>query len=274
MSPASGIQAGEVGQALTRAGIAPGDALLLHCDAMAAAQMTHLPPQERLKALLQAIQAHLGPNGTLVLPTFTYSFTQGQDYDPANTPSQVGLLTERFRQLPGVRRSLDPIFSVAALGARAEELTRGPVAQCFGPDSFFGRLHRLGGKIVCLGCTLQVVTFLHYVERALGVDYRFDKTFRGRLRQHDGAWAESQVVFFARDLGRASESVLMPLQQRLEAAGRLAKTSLGRVALYAVSCADFFAQTSALLAQRPLALIREGNPEPGQPGLPAQGGAA
>lgn len=258
MSPGPALTVAEVGQALARVGVAPGDTLMLHADAMAAAQMTHLPLEGRPQALLEAILEHLGPEGTLALPVFSYSFTQGRDYDPAASPGQVGLLGERFRQMPGARRSLDPVFSVAAAGARAAELTSGDVSNCFGPDSFFGRLHRAGGKIACLGCTLQVVTFLHYVERGLGVAYRFDKQFQGRVRQADGQWRDTTVTYFARDLGRESESVLWPLERRLEAAGLLRRATLGRVGLICVDCEDFYQETRALLAQSPLALIKEG----------------
>ncbi|MBI4798387.1 MAG: AAC(3) family N-acetyltransferase [Desulfarculus sp.] len=258
MSPGPGITSADVGQALARVGVEAGDTLMLHGDAMAAAQMTSVPLAQRPQALLEAIQEHLGPGGTLVLPVFTYSFTKGEDFDPAVSPGQVGLLGERFRHMPGVRRSLDPLFSVAARGAKAEELTSGDAAQCFGPDSFFGRLHRARGKIACLGCTLQVVTFLHYVERDLSVDYRFDKQFQGRVRQPGGQWRDTTVTYFVRDLERDSESVLLPLERRLETAGRLRRTSLGRVGLICVDCDDFYDQTRALLAQHPLALIKEG----------------
>ncbi|MBI5524062.1 MAG: AAC(3) family N-acetyltransferase [Desulfarculus sp.] len=258
MSPGPGITAADVGRALARAGIAPGDTLMLHADAMAAAQMTQVPQEQRPEALLEAIQEHLAENGTLVLPAFSYSFTRGEDFDPAVSPGQVGLLGERFRQMPGARRSLDPLFSVAARGAKAEELTNGEASNCFGPDSFFARLHRARGKIVCLGCTLQVVTFLHYVERDLSVEYRFDKQFQGRVRQPGGQWRDTTVTYFVRDLERDSESVLLPLQRRLEAAGLLRRASLGRVGLVCVDCQDFYQQARALLAQHPLALIKEG----------------
>lgn len=258
MSPGPAVSAAQVGQALARVGIAAGDTLMLHADAMAAAQMTQVPQEERPQALLEAIQEHLAKNGTLVLPTFSYSFTDGQDYDPATAPCRVGLLGERFRQMPGVLRSLDPIFSVAARGAKAEELTSADAGNCFGPGSFFGRLHRAGGKIACLGCTLQVVTFLHYVERDLSVAYRYDKEFRGRVRQAGGQWLDTSVTYFVRDLGRDSESVLLPLQRRLAAAGLLRQTSLGRVGLICVDCQDFYQETRALLTQHPLALIKEG----------------
>ncbi len=258
MSAGAYISAADVRQALASVGVAPGDTLMLHADALAAAQFPPLPQEERLAALLRAMEEHLGPQGTLVLATFTYSFTQDQEYDPAKSPSQVGLLGEHFRKQPGVLRSLDPLFSVAARGARAAELTGADPGECFGPDSFFARLHRLGGKIACLGCTLQVVTFLHYVERCLGVDYRYDKQFSGLVVRPDGRRRPATVTYFVRDLERDSESVLLPLQERLAAAGLLRRGRLGRVGLYCVDTNDFFEQTRELLALSPLALIREG----------------
>ncbi len=267
MSPAPFMDAAQVAAALGRVGIAPGDKVMLHVDALAAAQFPPMPQEDRLDALIDALEAALGPEGTLVMPTFTYSFTRGEVYDPLVSPSQVGLVTERFRRRPGVLRSADPLFSVAAKGPQAALLTQADPGQCFGPDSFFARLYGLGGKIACLGCTLQVVTFLHYVERCHGVGYRFDKEFSGQVAGPQGL-APARVVYFARDLERDSESVLAPLHQRLEAAGLLGRTSLGRVGLICVTCHDFFDQARALLDERPLALIKEGQAAPpaGGPG--------
>jgi aminoglycoside 3-N-acetyltransferase len=258
MTLASWLGPREVQAALAGMGLGRGDIVMLHADALAAAQFPPMPQEARLDLLLESIQEVLGAEGTLVLPTFTYSFTQGQEYDPATSPSQVGMLGEHFRRLPGVSRSGDPLFSVAAKGARARELTQADASDCFGPDSVFARLHRLGGKILCLGCTLQVVTFLHYVERRLGVDYRYDKQFTGLVKDSQGRRQPHAVTYFVRDLERDSESVLLPLQQRLEAAGLLARGCLGRVGMVCVHTNDFYEQTRALLAESPLALIKEG----------------
>ena len=61
----------------------------------------------------------LGEDGTLVVPTFNYSFTQGDVFDIRHSPSSVCVISEYFRNRTGVVRSSDPIFSVAAKGRHA-----------------------------------------------------------------------------------------------------------------------------------------------------------
>ena len=72
----------------------------------------------------------IGPKGTLVFPTFSIDKTMENTlnnkkyiFNPNTTPSTVGKITEVFRTLPDVKRSLHPTHSVAALGPLAEELT-------------------------------------------------------------------------------------------------------------------------------------------------------
>ena len=43
----------------------------------------------------------------------------GPRFDVRKTPAAIGLIPEVFRRTAGVRRSLDPDFSIAALGAEA-----------------------------------------------------------------------------------------------------------------------------------------------------------
>ncbi len=63
---------------------------------------------------LSAFTEVLGPDGTWVLPAYTYSYTRGEVYDPAATePANMGLLSEMCWALPTFHRSTDPIFSLS-----------------------------------------------------------------------------------------------------------------------------------------------------------------
>jgi aminoglycoside 3-N-acetyltransferase len=108
--------------------------------------------------------------GTLAMPTFT-SLRDGQVFDARSSPSQVGAVTEVFRQRSGVVRSVHPTHSVAALGERAEWLTsfHHRCGTTFGPGSPLGRLFEAGGYLLGLGVSLGPVTFYHVLE-----DHRAD----------------------------------------------------------------------------------------------------
>jgi aminoglycoside 3-N-acetyltransferase len=216
--------------------------------------------EQRLELLIEAIEASIGLGGTLVIPTFSYSFTKGEGFDVLNTPSMVGMVSERFRKLPGVLRSSDPIFSFASKGPLARELCEIPIKECFGPNSVFGALHRLNADIVDLGCSLsRGGTYVHYVETAHGVDYRYRKEFSGTVILPNREARECSVVYNVRDLARQSEADLRRLQKRLAEDGKLRSADVGRSRILAVAANDFFDTAWKMLDEDPVSLIVEGS---------------
>jgi len=242
--------------AFHRCGIGCGDLLMLHSDAGALVQLPPMPLEGRCALFLDSLDAVLGPEGTLVMPTFTYSFTKGEPYSISETPSTVGLLTEYFRRIPGVLRSGSPIFSVAARGRLAPEFANSAVGDCFGKGSAFDLLARHNGWLACLGCSLNRVTFVHYVEQAKGVGYRYFKDFDGTIVT-GGAETRTRVRYFVRDLERNSEIDLSGLRRRLAASDCLKTATLGRVELLAVRTGDFQDHALRILAENPVGLIGE-----------------
>lgn len=248
-----------VTDALHAVGVQPGSTILVHPDAMVAAQFDAISSDERLDLLIGAIETAIGPAGTLLMPTFSYSFTKGEPFDLCNTPSAVGMLTERFRTRSGVRRTLDPIFSFACKGPLAQELCATPVKECLGVDSVFAVLHRLNAFIVDLGCSLtDGGTFVHYAETSRRVDYRYAKTFTGKIILPTGEAIESSVVYNVRDLTRRSEADLRRLEKRLAEDGKSQTVKVGRSRIMAVHARDLFDTVSKMLAEDPVSLIAEG----------------
>ena len=75
------------------------------------------------EAVVDAFLDVLGPEGTLVVPTYTPSHRGlGSVFDPANDPSEVGRITEVVRNRPEAFRSPHLWQSMSALGRRAEEM--------------------------------------------------------------------------------------------------------------------------------------------------------
>ena len=129
------------------------------------------------EAVIDALLETVGPQGTVLVPTLTGSEKFNADnppvYDPTTTPCWTGRIPETFRQRPEAVRSLHPTHSVAAIGARARELTEGheySLTPC-GPESPYGRLADAGGYVLLLGVTHGSNTTLHLVEELAGVPY-------------------------------------------------------------------------------------------------------
>ena len=248
-----------VTDALRSVGVEPGSVVLVHPDAIVAAQFPDMPNEQRLDLLIEAINAAIGADGTLVMPAFSYSFTKGEAFDVRNTPSAVGLVTERFRTQPGVRRTADPIFSFACRGPRASELCAIPASECFGGESVFAAFHRWNARIVNLGCSMtQGGTFVHYVETAHGVNYRYKKIFSGTVISADSEAREGSVVYNVRDLARRSDADLRRLQKRLADEGKLRTAEVGRARIIAANACDLFDTAWKMLDEDPVSLIAEG----------------
>ena len=253
------IAPSDVTDALTSVGIPQGGVVLVHPDAIVAAQFSHMPNEQRLDLLIEAIEAAIGSEGTLVMPAFSYSFTKGEAFDIGATPSAAGMVTERFRTRPGVRRTVDPIFSFGCRGPLAQKLCAVAVKECFGAESVFGALHRLNAHIVDLGCSMsRGGTFVHYVETAHGVGYRYNKAFSGTVISPDSEASECSVVYNVRDLTRRSEADLRRLQERLAEDGKSRTADVGRSRIIAVTASDFFDTAWKMLDEDPVSLIAEG----------------
>ena len=260
------ISPSDVTDALLSIGVKPGGVVMVHPDAIVAAQFPSIDGSnmdgsnhERLDLLIDAMLAAVGANGTLVTPTFSYSFTKGEVFNVRNTPSAVGMVSERFRKRPGVHRTADPIFSFACYGPLAQTLSVIPAGECFGAESVFGALHRWNAHIVDLGCSMnRGGTFVHYVETAYGVDYRYKKTFSGTIISADGDTTACSVVYIVRDLTRKSAAELARLQKRLADDGKSRTVQVGRSPIMAVSAGDLFDTAWKMLDEDPASLIVEG----------------
>lgn len=110
--------------------------------------------------------------GTLVLPTFSIdgsmhnSLAGGAVFDVRSTPSNLGAIPEAFRRRPGVRRSIHPTHSFAALGPRADWIVaeHHRCGSSFGADSPMVRAMEADARLAGLGTNLGNVTFYHCLE--------------------------------------------------------------------------------------------------------------
>lgn len=151
---------------------------------------------EILSGIYQAVRGLDVP--TLCVPTFTFSFCNGEPYDSANSKSRMGMLNEFIRRQPEVIRSVDPLLSVALVG-RDRDLAENLGHASIGAESTFDKLSRRSGvKFLFLGVRLgDCFTYMHYLEWAHGVPYRYEREFAGRIT-HAGRTYEDTYRLFVR----------------------------------------------------------------------------
>src|SRR6202011_4644957 len=115
----------------------------------------------------------------------------------------------------------DPICSGAASGARSDEFANTNGQECFGPNSAFALLHRVNAWIMGFACSFDRATFVHYVEKNAGVDYRHDKLFHGIIKNERRENERTEAVYFVRNLARKTPTTLSALKERLQKHRRL-----------------------------------------------------
>lgn len=204
-------------------GVMPGDTLLVHSSYKSLGGVEG-GPQTVIDALLHT----LGANGTLIMPTFNFDFCKGAPWDVRETPSHMGIITELVRKDPRCQRVFHPIYSFAVIGAQAEFLTAERYKSSYERKSLFGKLRQLDGKIMVIGLSYNdSMTFFHHVEELEGVDYRYLKTFTGRVTDENGQTYEDSFQMLVRDLDQGVETMVDPMGALAEEAGLITVRQIG-----------------------------------------------
>lgn len=152
---------------LKNAGLASADTVLIHSSMKSIGEV-----DGGAEGFLQVLAGYFA-DGLIAFPTLSWDLVDFHQpvYSVRDTPATTGLLPELFRKLPGVKRSLHPTHSIAALGKDAEKFLAGH--ECFDSpchrNSPWGRLYDRNAKIVFIGTGIGCNTFLHGVEEWLPV---------------------------------------------------------------------------------------------------------
>lgn len=239
--------------ALREVGVTAGATVFVHADlrALGGAGLGQ-DASARATVLFEALRRTVGEHGTVLVPTYTFSFCRGELFDPGATPTVGGPwapsaeFLELVRTHPGAVRSNDPIHSVAGVGPRAADLLLGAAPTCFGEGSVFARLVRERVTVVMVGLPLEEATVRHHTEEVAAVPFRYRKLFTGRVRA-DGRERKQGWVYSVRLL--ADEA--FPDGRRLEVAARAAgvcrSAALGETEILAVDAGEYHAFTRGLL---------------------------
>ena len=155
-------------------------------------------PQLKKSVLLAEILSVIKALGvrTVCMPTFTFSFCNKVDYNPASSSSRMGVLNEFFRKQDGVIRSIDPLMSVALWG-EDKDLVTGIGHYSCGANSTFDKLrHRDNVKFLFLGPKIgDCFTYMHYLEWLYNVDYRYDRFFNGNVQIGEFSSMQEYALF-------------------------------------------------------------------------------
>ena len=199
MDMATSYDNNDVLQCLLNLGISSGNCIFLHTSLRSLGDFNNLTNDNNLLALLNIVFDSIGFLGTIVVPTFNFSFCKGELFDIDLTPSDgMGAFSEFVRTDVRSHRSKHPFHSVAAIGKNSQLIASSIGYSEFSEGSFFDRLLHLKTKIVFFGIPF-VGTFVHLAEERAKVPYRYWKTFSGDFK--DGEKIEKKLFnFYARNL--------------------------------------------------------------------------
>ena len=229
----------DIESCLGKIGVAPGDNLFIHSNIGFYGRMEGVKCAADLcEGFFLALKNVVGPSGTIVLPSFSYSFCHGEVYNPETTGSDCGMLTEYALKQPDTIRSLDPNFSVVSWGKLAGFYTENASHESFGADSFWARFLGTGGKLVCMNFDCGS-TFVHFAERANNVPYRYNKAFNGIIELGGGKTLHDYAVHYIFDNER-DYPTFDRLDRKCRETGICKVCDLGRGTMLAIDIRQYY----------------------------------
>jgi aminoglycoside 3-N-acetyltransferase len=249
------IDKGVIFKTLSDLGLSSNDLVMIHGDAGPAAQLEFRKGENPLTEFFNILCAFFS-DGTILVPSFSYSSTKNVVFDPLATKSEVGLFSETFRNYPNVLRSLHPIFSFSVYGAHKEFFLNTTLTDCFGVNTIFDEFYKMNGKIVCIGCGVDRITFVHYVEQQLSAPYRYFKNFEGVVIV-DGIKCPVNTRYFVRDQVIDARTDLSLLQAYAMSKNKMAQIALGRFPVLSISACDFYDIAKELYVANKYSLVKQ-----------------
>lgn len=155
-----------------------------------------------LNILIDGLMEAVGPEGTIVFPTFNWAFCKGEMFDIKKTPCKTGSLGTLALKRGDYKRTKHPIYSFAVWGNGTEELCAMNNQSSFGPDSPFTYFTENHFKNLFIDKDLEhSFVYVHYCEQQVGnLKYRYLKDFYADYKDEDGVVTKGCYSMNVRDL--------------------------------------------------------------------------
>jgi aminoglycoside 3-N-acetyltransferase len=208
-------------------------------------------PQTVVRALMAAVTEA----GTILVPTYTSPQPDGL-FHHASTPSRTGLITETFRTMPGVVRSLHPTHSVSAWGRQAREFTDGhDRTSGLGVKSPFHKAALAGGQVLMIGCSMTSCSLVHVSEAIVRTPYFGAVFYPGYERTLTMVLADGRRIEVPPKDNPTDSAGFLALQAELDRRGLITHCRLGAAACLKFSGRECLAVAVEMLKADPAALL-------------------
>ena len=233
------IDAKALRDALVRIGAGDCKTLFIHSDVMFGRPAPGFNRREYLAALYEIIESLAVPQ--IIVPTFTYSFCNREDYDVISSKTSMGVFNEYVRKLPGRYRTDDPLLSISVPDNLADHFSK-LGNHSLGYDSGLDRLHQMEDvKFLFFGAEMaECFTYVHYVEKILDVPYRFDMPFEGNIIREDGTREHRRQYIHTQCKGVKLPLKYLYFENEMEDRGYLKKQRIAEKTVACISEKDAF----------------------------------
>lgn len=250
-------------QDLANLGVSKAGLLFVHSSVSAIGEV-----EDGADAVVDALLDALGPEGTLIVPTFTYA--DPHDYPdsidpkwvfvPAKTHSGMGAVTNVARMRAGAMRSIHLWHSVAAIGPLAEKVVTGGGgvwASAWDENSPMAWAFKNGADILMLGVPYQNLTAIHVWEVEFDVAYRDTRFITRRTPLADGTLVPlASQVHSRNDLHTGSDFNRMG--ERMERAGLVGIGHVGNAVARMFTARDAHEMARTMYAEDKKAFLKQG----------------
>ena len=230
------------------------------CDLMVHSSMRSFetPISGGAEALLDVLIERIGASGTLLMPTLSFSSVCEEHpvFDAAKTPSDCGFFTEYFRKIPGARRSMHPLSSACAFGARASYYTQYHADTPCGPETPYAKLVKERGWVLFIGAGFGSNTIFHVAEEQTAPSYmRYASVPNVTMIAEDG----KQYIATFRRYDCYQTGILRDLNRMepiFEAAGVLQRTQVANSLWTAIPAAENCLLSCEILQKNPQFILQ------------------
>lgn len=245
---------GDVLKTLKSIGADDCEALFIHSDVFFGNPPADFNRKEYLQIFYKIL---LELKVSIIVPTFTYSFCNNEDYDVRKSKTSIGALNEYIRKQEGRYRTLDPLLSLSVpmdMMGRFSVISEHSLGKGCGLDI----IHEMGGvKFLFLGAKQgECFTYVHYVEKMLNVPYRYDQPFEGTIIDYDGHRFEKRQYIHTHCYGVKIPPNYDYFEEELIAKGLVRKSRLGNSYVSCLCEKDAFNEIGSRIKNDPYYFVQ------------------
>ena len=192
--------------------IEPGDIIFVSSDARklmwdALSNRSSTDLNHFIDGLIEAV----GPEGTVIFPTYNWDFCSGTPFNYQTTPCKTGTLGTLALKRADFKRTKHPIYSFAVWGKYQAELYALENKDSFGLDSPFAFFKEHNIKNHIIDVTLE--------QHSGVVKHRFVKDFSSGYIDEHGQESLRTYSMFVRDLEMDVQTLIDPIEPDFIAQG-------------------------------------------------------